>query len=66
MTRGGKRVAWVTGGGTTAASAIIAAAVVIALVVWKFIGFQVVVLLVGLQSIPAELYEAAQRTLTGM
>lgn len=31
----------------------------IALVVWKFIGFQVVVLLVGLQSIPAELYEAA-------
>jgi multiple sugar transport system permease protein len=33
---------------------------VIALVVWKFIGFQVVVLLVGLQSIPAELYEAAR------
>jgi multiple sugar transport system permease protein len=32
----------------------------IALVVWKFIGFQVVVLLVGLQSIPNELYEAAR------
>lgn len=33
---------------------------VIALVVWKFIGFQVMVLLVGLQSIPVELYEAAR------
>jgi multiple sugar transport system permease protein len=33
---------------------------VIALVVWKFIGFQVLVLLVGLQSIPTELYEAAR------
>jgi multiple sugar transport system permease protein len=33
---------------------------VIALVVWKFIGFQVVVLLVGLQSIPGDLYEAAR------
>lgn len=33
---------------------------VIAMVVWKFIGFQVVVLLVGLQSIPVELYEAAR------
>jgi multiple sugar transport system permease protein len=32
---------------------------VIALVVWKFIGFQVIVLLVGLQSIPIQLYEAA-------
>ena len=32
----------------------------IALVVWKFIGFQVLVLLVGLQSIPSELYEAAR------
>jgi multiple sugar transport system permease protein len=31
----------------------------IALVVWKFIGFQVLILLVGLQSIPTELYEAA-------
>ena len=31
----------------------------ILLVVWKFIGFQVVVLLVGLQAIPGELYEAA-------
>lgn len=30
------------------------------LVVWKFIGFQVIVLLVGLQAIPAELYEAAR------
>lgn len=30
------------------------------LVVWKFIGFQVVVLLVGLQSVPPELYEAAR------
>lgn len=30
------------------------------LVVWKFIGFQVIVLLVGLQSIPVELYEAAR------
>ena len=28
------------------------------LVVWKFIGFQVIVLLVGLQSVPPELYEA--------
>jgi multiple sugar transport system permease protein len=32
---------------------------VIALVIWKFIGFQVIVLLVGLQSIPGEYYEAA-------
>jgi multiple sugar transport system permease protein len=32
---------------------------VIALVVWKFIGFQVIVLLVGLQAIPREYYEAA-------
>ena len=30
------------------------------LVVWKFIGFQVIVLLVGLQAIPGELYEAAR------
>ncbi len=30
------------------------------LVVWKFIGFQVIVLLVGLQSVPTELYEAAR------
>jgi multiple sugar transport system permease protein len=30
------------------------------LVVWKFIGFQVIVLLVGLQSIPSEIYEAAR------
>ncbi|MCU1551339.1 MAG: hypothetical protein JWR36_1899 [Glaciihabitans sp.] len=33
---------------------------VMTLVVWKFIGFQVIVLLVGLQSVPAELYEAAR------
>jgi multiple sugar transport system permease protein len=33
---------------------------VIGLVVWKFIGFQVIVLLVGLQSVPGELYEAAR------
>lgn len=33
---------------------------VLTLVVWKFIGFQVMVLLVGLQAIPGELYEAAQ------
>ncbi len=33
---------------------------VIALVVWKFVGFQVIVLLVGLQSIPNEYYEAAR------
>jgi multiple sugar transport system permease protein len=33
---------------------------VITLVVWKFVGFQVIVLLVGLQSIPDELYEAAR------
>jgi multiple sugar transport system permease protein len=33
---------------------------VVTLVVWKFIGFQVLVLLVGLQSIPGELYEAAR------
>ncbi len=30
------------------------------LVVWKFIGFQVIVLLVGLQAVPSELYEAAR------
>lgn len=30
------------------------------LVVWKFIGFQVIVLLVGVQSVPAQLYEAAR------
>lgn len=33
---------------------------VIVMVTWKFIGFQVVVLLVGLQSIAPELYEAAR------
>jgi multiple sugar transport system permease protein len=33
---------------------------VISLVVWKFVGFQVIVLLVGLQSIPEQLYEAAR------
>jgi len=33
---------------------------VLTLVVWKFIGFQVLVLLVGLQAIPGELYEAAR------
>lgn len=33
---------------------------VLTLVVWKFIGFQVLVLLGGLQSIPGELYEAAR------
>lgn len=32
---------------------------VIALVTWKFIGFQVIILLMGLQAIPRELYEAA-------
>ena len=32
----------------------------LSLVVWKFIGFQVMVLLVGLQSVPGELYEAAR------
>jgi multiple sugar transport system permease protein len=32
----------------------------IALVVWKFVGFQVIVLLVGLQSVPVQLYEAAR------
>jgi len=33
---------------------------VVALVVWKFVGFQIVVLLLGLQSVPADLYEAAR------
>lgn len=33
---------------------------VVALVVWKFVGFQIVVLLLGLQSIPTQLYEAAR------
>lgn len=33
---------------------------VIVMVVWKFVGFQVLVLLVGLQSVPRELYEAAE------
>lgn len=32
----------------------------VTLVIWKFIGFQVVVLLVGLQGVPNELYEAAR------
>ena len=32
----------------------------IGLVVWKFVGFQMVVLLVGVQSIPGDLYEAAR------
>lgn len=32
----------------------------IALVVWKFVGFQIMLLLVGLQSIPTEFYEAAR------
>ena len=33
---------------------------VIVMVVWKFVGFQVLILLVGLQAVPRELYEAAQ------
>ena len=33
---------------------------VMTMVVWKFAGFQVIVLLVGLQSIPDQLYEAAR------
>ena len=33
---------------------------VITLVTWKFVGFQMVVLLVGVQSVPGELYEAAR------
>lgn len=33
---------------------------VVTLVVWKFIGFQVIVLLVGLQAVPPDLYEAAR------
>jgi multiple sugar transport system permease protein len=33
---------------------------VLSLVVWKFVGFQVMVLLVGLQAIPTEMYEAAR------
>ena len=33
---------------------------IIALVVWKFVGFQVLILLVGLQAIPRELYEACR------
>ena len=32
----------------------------IALVIWRFAGFQMLILLVGLQSIPSELYEAAR------
>jgi multiple sugar transport system permease protein len=32
----------------------------IALVIWRFAGFQMLILLVGLQSIPTELYEAAR------
>lgn len=32
----------------------------VTLVVWKFLGFQIVVLLVGLQGVPSELYEAAR------
>ncbi|HKD96742.1 MAG TPA: sugar ABC transporter permease [Micromonosporaceae bacterium] len=32
----------------------------IALVVWKFVGFQVIILLVGLQAVPVQLYEAAR------
>lgn len=37
-----------------------ALATTVVLVLWKFIGFQVMVLLVGLQAIPTELYEAAR------
>jgi multiple sugar transport system permease protein len=33
---------------------------IIVLVSWKFMGFQVIVLLMGLQSIPTQLYEAAR------
>jgi multiple sugar transport system permease protein len=36
-----------------------ALATTVSLVVWKFIGFQVIVLLIGLQAVPGELYEAA-------
>jgi len=34
--------------------------ITIALVVWKFVGFQVIILLVGLQAVPVQLYEAAR------
>ena len=38
----------------------------VTLVIWKFLGFQVVVLLVGLQGVPNELYEAARMDGAGL
>lgn len=38
----------------------------VTLVIWKFLGFQIVVLLVGLQGVPNELYEAARMDGAGL
>ncbi|WP_377273108.1 carbohydrate ABC transporter permease [Peterkaempfera sp. SMS 1(5)a] len=45
---------WITGSPTTALSSTVT------LVIWRFAGFNMLILLTGLQAIPTELYEAAR------
>lgn len=50
----GHPVAWITGSPNTALGSTVA------LVTWRFAGFNMLILLTGLQAIPTELYEAAR------
>ena len=50
----GKPIDWITGSPTTALSSTVG------LVTWRFAGFNMLILLTGLQAIPTELYEAAR------
>jgi multiple sugar transport system permease protein len=50
----GHPVAWITGSPNTALGSVVA------LVTWRFAGFNMLILLTGLQAIPTELYEAAR------
>lgn len=47
-------VAWITGSPNTALGSVVA------LVTWRFAGFNMLILLTGLQAIPTEFYEAAR------
>jgi multiple sugar transport system permease protein len=50
----GKPIDWITGSPTTALSSTVG------LVTWRFAGFNMLILLTGLQAIPTEVYEAAR------
>jgi multiple sugar transport system permease protein len=50
----GHPVEWITGSPNSALSSVVA------LVTWRFAGFNMLILLTGLQAVPVELYEAAR------